>query len=164
VSAGTVSEKRFRYSTGRADLNTLRLVPVATVEHRIYADSKNPLLTDSISYVALPHTLSAKQAVTISSGPIDDGQFAAHELEFVRHLFGYAEFLRNCSRDTPVSDAFLPVLVMLLEIIDLNAPLEARRCVSQLKQILEVTFPDVGPGTWPETSGDSGNAEDRRSL
>lgn len=117
-------------------------------------------MTDSISYVALPHTLAAKQAVTIPSGPIDDAQFAAHELEFVRHLFGYSDFLRNCSRETPVSDAFLPVLVMLLEIIDLNAPLEARRCVGHLKQILEITFPDVEPGALPDISENAADAQD----
>ncbi|MBB3261727.1 hypothetical protein F4827_006649 [Paraburkholderia bannensis] len=117
-------------------------------------------MTDPIRYVALPHTLATKQTVTIPSGPLDDAQFAAHELEFVRHLFGYADFLRNCSRETPVSDAFLPVLVMLLEIIDLNAPLEARRCVSQLKQILEITFPDVGPGSLPDVPENAADVQD----
>jgi hypothetical protein len=117
-------------------------------------------LTDPIRYVALPHTLATKQTVTIPSGPLDDAQFAAYELEFVRHLFGYADFLRNCSRETPVSDAFLPVLVMLLEIIDLNAPLEARRCVSQLKQILEITFPDVGPGSLPDVPENAADVQD----
>ncbi|MGF6768060.1 hypothetical protein P3T18_000530 [Paraburkholderia sp. GAS199] len=114
-------------------------------------------MTDSISYVRLPHTLAARQTLIVPSEPLDDSQFAAHELEFVRKLFGYSEFLRKCARETPVSDAFLPVLVMLLEVIDLNAPHEARRCVSQLKQILEVTFPEGGVAVLPGTSSSTGD-------
>ena len=102
-------------------------------------------MTEPTPYVTLPHTLVARQAVAIPAGPLDEGQFAAHELEFVRCLFGYSEYLRTGSRETPVSDAFLSVLVMLLETIDLNAPLEARRCAAQLKQIVDVMFPDLKP-------------------
>lgn len=111
-----------------------------------------PLLTDSISYVVLPHSLASTQGVLVPSGPIDDNQFAARELEFVRHLFGYSEYLRECSREMPVSDAFLPVIVMLLEILELNAPLEASHCVGQLKQILEVAFSEAPPDTLPDVS------------
>jgi hypothetical protein len=97
--------------------------------------------------------LTAKQSVMLRPKAINDAQYAARELEFVRDLLGYSEHLRECSREMPLSDAFLPVLVMLLEVLDLNAPLEARQCAGQLRQILEVMFPDPGPGLLSDVSG-----------
>jgi hypothetical protein len=97
-------------------------------------------VNDSASYVRLPHTLSTNELLTVPTEPLHDDQFAACEREFVRHLFGYSEYLRQRACETPVSDAFLSVFVMLLEVLNLNAPPEARRCVSQLKQILQVTL------------------------
>lgn len=109
-------------------------------------------MNDSQSYIALPETLAVKQAVTVPSEQIDDDEIASRQLEFVRYLFGYAAYLRKGSRQTPVSDAFLQIFVTLLDILELNAPLEARHCANQLKQILDVTFPDADDGS---ASGDS---------
>lgn len=99
-------------------------------------------LSDLTSYVRLPHTLTSDKP-TIASVPIDEDQFAARQIDFVRHLFGYCAYLREHDRTTPVSDAFLPVFVMLLEVLELNSPLEARQCAVQLSQIIAVTFPDL---------------------
>jgi len=101
-------------------------------------------LSDNTSYVRLPHTLTADRTLTVASAPMDDAQFEAHQVDFIRHLFGYCAYLREHGRETPVSDAFLPVLVKLLEVLELNAPSEARQCAAQLTRIMQVTFPDLG--------------------
>lgn len=75
---------------------------------------------------------------------MDDAQFEARQVDFIRHLFGYCAYLREHGRENPVSDAFLPVLVKLLEVLELNAASEARQCASQLIRIMQVTFPDLG--------------------
>lgn len=100
-------------------------------------------MSDFTSYVRLPHTLTFDKSSIVASGSIDDDQFAARQIEFVRHLFGYCTYLREHARATPVSDAFLAVFVMLLEVLELNAPIEARQCAKQLAQIMQVTFPDL---------------------
>ena len=94
------------------------------------------------SYVRLPPLRTSEETLTIASEPIDENQFAARQIEFVRHLFGYRAYLREQTRATPTSDAFLPVLVMLLETLELNSPVEARQCVAQLTQIMPVIFSD----------------------
>ncbi|MFM0610221.1 hypothetical protein PQR05_37610 [Paraburkholderia sediminicola] len=100
-------------------------------------------MNDSTSYVRLPHTLTSANPLTVASEPIDGDQFSARQIELVRHLFGYCAYLREHARTTPMSDAFLPVFVLLLEVLELNAPLEARQCVAQLSQVIRVTFPDL---------------------
>jgi hypothetical protein len=74
---------------------------------------------------------------------MDDAQFEARQVEFIRHLFGYCAYLREHGRAAPVSDAFLAVLVKLLEVLELNAPSEARQCAAQLARIMQVTVPDL---------------------
>ncbi|CAE6734387.1 hypothetical protein R69927_02271 [Paraburkholderia domus] len=100
-------------------------------------------MSDFTSYVRLPHTLTADKPSIVASGSIDDDQFAARQVEFVRHLFGYCTYLHEHARTTPVSDAFLAVFVMLLEVLELNAPIEARQCATQLARIMQVTFPGL---------------------
>lgn len=100
-------------------------------------------MTDFTPYVRLPQTLAADRPLTVASDPIDDDQFAARQVEFVRHVFGYCALLRESGRKTPTADAFLSVFVMLLEVIELNAPVEARQCAEQLVKIVQVVFPDL---------------------
>ncbi len=111
-------------------------------------------LNDLTSYVRLPHGHDSVNPLTVASEPMDDDQFSARRIEFIRHLFGYSAYLREHARATPVSDAFLPVFVMLLEVLELNAPIEARQCVAQLTQVIRVTFPglDVDPVQALETA------------
>jgi len=104
-------------------------------------------LNDLTSYVRLPHRHDSVNPLTVASEPIDDDQFSARQIEFIRHLFGYCAYLREHARATPVSDAFLPVFVMLLEVLELNSPVEARQCVAQLTQVMRVTFPDLEVNT-----------------
>ncbi|HZZ14271.1 MAG TPA: hypothetical protein VFE79_26565 [Paraburkholderia sp.] len=104
-------------------------------------------MSDFTSYVRLPHTLISDAPLTIASAPIDSDQFAARQVEFVSHLFGYCAYLRDQGRTTPISDAFLPVLVMLLEVLELNSAPDAHRCAAQLSKILMVTFPDLNIDT-----------------
>jgi hypothetical protein len=73
--------------------------------------------------------------------PLDDEQFAAQQIEFIKLLFGYIAYLREHSRETPVADAFLSTFVNLLETMQANAPDEARSCALKLQQIIGVLFP-----------------------
>lgn len=100
-------------------------------------------MSDFPSYVRLPHGLTGDQSLIVASASIDDDQFAGRRVEFVCHLFGYCNYLREHARATPVSDAILVVFVMLLEVLELNAPAEARQCAKQLAQIMQLTFPDL---------------------
>lgn len=100
-------------------------------------------MSDSPSFVRLPFSLSGR-ALAVVSAPLDDDQFAAHQVEFIKHVFGYCAYLRAHYRETPVSDAFLAVFVNLVEVMDANAPDDARRCVAQLLEVFRVVFPGAG--------------------
>ena len=97
-------------------------------------------MSDSPLFVRLPFALSDRTLAVISA-PLDDDEFAAHQVEFIKHVFGYCAYLREHSRETPVSDAFLAVFVNLFEVMDANAPDDARRCVTQLLEVFRVVFP-----------------------
>lgn len=96
-------------------------------------------MSDISSYVRLPAGLSDRHLTVVTSA-LDD-EFAAQQIEFIRHVFGYRAFLREHERETPVSDAFLSVFVNLFEAIDANVPEDARRCATQLIDVLQVVFP-----------------------
>jgi len=100
------------------------------------------------SYIRLPSALSDAPLVVLPPS-IDDDEFAAHQVEFIRRVFGYCEFLRAHSRETPVSDAFLAAFVNLFEVVNTNAPEDARRCAAQLQEILRVVFPGLDPDAPP---------------
>lgn len=100
-------------------------------------------MSDSPDYVRLPHTLGADKPLVLADASLTDEQFIERQREFVKHLFGYCTLLRERSREMPVSDAFLPVFVMLFEVLDLNAPDESRYCATQLHQIMQVLFPGL---------------------
>jgi hypothetical protein len=102
-------------------------------------------MSDYRPYIRLPIHLFARRPLVLVSEAHDDEQFAAHEVEFVRHLFGRCAYLREHSRPTPVSDAFLSVFVDLIDILEANAPSEARQCATQLRQVIQVVFPDLPP-------------------
>lgn len=113
---------------------------------------------DPPSYVRLPYALS-NRPLAVTSPLLDDDEFAAHQVEFIKHVFGYCAYLREHSRETPVSDAFLSVFVNLFETLDANAPDDARRCAGQLLEIFRVVVPGFGiemqvlsaPGWPPDT-------------
>jgi hypothetical protein len=98
-------------------------------------------MSDSPSYIRLPSALSGKPLAVVSPS-LDDDQFAAHQVEFIRHVFGYCAYLRERSRETPMSDAFLSVFVNLFDAMDANAPDDARRCAGQLLKIFRVVIPE----------------------
>jgi hypothetical protein len=100
------------------------------------------------SYIRLPSALSDGPLV-VPPQPLDDDEFSAHQVEFIQHVFGYCAFLRARSRDTPVSDAFLAVFVNLIEVLNTNAPDDARRCAAQLQEILGIVFPGLDSNTSP---------------
>lgn len=92
------------------------------------------------SYVRLPAGL-VDHRVAVVSRVLDDDEFAAQQIEFIKHVFGYCAYLSEHARETPVSDAFLAVFVNLFEAIDANAPEDARRCAKQLMIVLQAVFP-----------------------
>lgn len=96
------------------------------------------------SYIRLPSALSDAPLLVLPP-PLDDDEFAAHQVEFIQRVFGYCEFLRAHSRETPVSDAFLAAFVNLFDVMNINAPEDARRCAAQLRDILRVVFPGPDP-------------------
>ncbi|WP_208866305.1 hypothetical protein [Paraburkholderia lacunae] len=98
-------------------------------------------MSDSPSYLRLPSALSNRPLAVISPS-LDDDQFAAHQVEFIKHVFGYCTYLREHSRETPMSDAFLSVFVNLFDAMDANAPDDARRCAGQLLKIFRVVIPE----------------------
>jgi hypothetical protein len=104
-----------------------------------YGDSR---VTDSRSYVRLPAALSDRLLAVIPPA-INDDEFAAHQTEFIRHIFGYCEYLKEHARESPVSDAFLAVFVNLFEALHANAPDDARRCTTQLLTILRALVPGI---------------------
>ncbi|MFM0290909.1 hypothetical protein [Paraburkholderia megapolitana] len=99
-------------------------------------------MSDITNYIRLPSALSDKRLMTVPSS-IDDDEFAAHQIEFVRHVFSYCAHLHEHARETPVSDAFLAVFVNLFEVMDTNAPDDARRCALQLREVFRVIFPEL---------------------
>ncbi|VWC82316.1 hypothetical protein BCO18175_02790 [Burkholderia contaminans] len=107
-------------------------------------------MSDHPSYIRLPLSLSDSALVVVPPS-LDDDEFAAHQVEFIKCVFSYSAYLRERERETPVSDSFLIAFVSLFEAIDANAPEDARRCALQLQQILRmlVTGPD---GISPEPS------------
>lgn len=100
-------------------------------------------MSDSPSFVRLPFSLSDRTLAVVPE-PLDDDEFAAHQIEFIKHVFGYCAYLRKHSRETPVSDAFLAVFVNLFEVMDANAPDDAHRCITQLLEVVRVVFPGAG--------------------
>lgn len=46
----------------------------------------------------------------------------------------------------PLSDAFLGVLVNLIDVLDANAPDEARHCIQQLVRVLKTVSPQLLDG------------------
>ncbi|OXC76077.1 hypothetical protein BSU04_23710 [Caballeronia sordidicola] len=119
------------------------------------------------SYIRLPSALSDAPLVVLPPS-LDDDEFAAHQVEFIRRVFGYCEFLRAHSRETPVSDAFLAAFVNLFEAMNTNAPEDARRCAKQLQEILRVVFPGLDPNAQsvvaPPELSDIGPASTERIL
>lgn len=99
-------------------------------------------MNDSSHYIRLPAGLS-DQLLAVMPSPLEDDEFAAQQIEFIRHVFGHCAYLRENGRETPVGDAFLGVFVNLFEAMDVNAPEEARRCAIQLRGILRVVFPGL---------------------
>jgi hypothetical protein len=99
-------------------------------------------MSDLTTYIRLPPALSDKR-LTVVPTPIDDDEFAARQVEFVRQVFSYCAHLREHDRETPVSDAFLAVFVNLFEAMDTNAPDDARRCALQLREVFRVVFPEL---------------------
>jgi hypothetical protein len=100
------------------------------------------------SYIRLPSALSDAPLLVLPPS-LDDDEFAAHQVEFIQRVFGYCEFLRAHSRETPVSDAFLAAFVNLFEVMHTNAPEDAHRCAAQLQEILRVVFPGLEPDARP---------------
>jgi hypothetical protein len=98
-------------------------------------------MSDTPSYIRLPYALSDRPLAVIPPS-LDDDQFAAQQVEFIKHVFGYCAYLREHSRETPVSDAFLSVFVNLFDAMDANAPGDARRCAGQFLKILRVVVPE----------------------
>lgn len=110
-------------------------------------------MSDSPSYVRLPFSLSDRPLAVIPAS-LDDDEFAAHQVEFIKHVFGYCAYLREHRRETPVSDAFLSVFVNLFEAMDANAPGDARRCAGQLLKVFRVVVPGFdGEGPPPAAPG-----------
>ena len=97
-------------------------------------------MNDSSQYIRLPGGLSDR-LLAVTPSPLEDDEFAAQQIEFIRHVFGHCVYLREQGRETPGGDAFLGVFVNLFEAMDVNAPEEARRCAIQLKAILRIIFP-----------------------
>lgn len=101
-------------------------------------------MSDSDNYIRLPAHLLSDPATIVASGMHDDEQFAAHQVEFFRHLFARCAYLRAQSRETPSADAFLSAFVSLIDLLVANAPKEAEHCLEQLQQVLALTFPRHG--------------------
>jgi hypothetical protein len=87
------------------------------------------------SSIRLPIALHSHAPEVHASEALDDEQFAVQQVAFIKVLFGYVAYLRGCSRETPVADAFLSTFVNLLE------TLEAHGCATKLQQIIPVIFP-----------------------
>ncbi|MBB3262041.1 hypothetical protein F4827_006917 [Paraburkholderia bannensis] len=99
-------------------------------------------MNDSYKYFRLPAGLSGRE-LAVTAPPLEDDEFAAHQIEFIRRVFGHCAYLREQGRETAVGDAFLSVFVNLIEAMDANAPEEAQRCAIQLLGILRIVFPGV---------------------
>ncbi|HEY1998822.1 hypothetical protein [Paraburkholderia sp.] len=93
--------------------------------------------------ILLPIALNPHALEVSPAAQLNDEQFAVHQAEFVRTLFGYIAFLRENARETPIADAFLATFVILLETMEANAPVEARNCAMKLQQIIRVIYPSV---------------------
>jgi hypothetical protein len=93
------------------------------------------------SSIRLPIALHSHAPEVHASEALDDEQFAAEQVAFIKILFGYVAYLRGCSRETPVADAFLSTFVNLLETLEANGPGEAHGCATKLQQIIPVIFP-----------------------
>ena len=92
------------------------------------------------SSIRLPSALHSDAPEVPACEPLDDEQFTVHQAAFIKVLFGYVAYLRECSRETPVADAFLSTFVNLLEALEANAPDEAQGCATKLQQIIPVIF------------------------
>jgi hypothetical protein len=102
-------------------------------------------MSDYRPYIRLPLQMFSGHLSVLVSEPHDDEQFAAHQVEFVRHVFGRCAYLREHSRAMPVSDTFLSVFVNLIDVLEANAPAQAGYFATQLYQVLRVSFPDIEP-------------------
>lgn len=96
--------------------------------------------------IRLPLGFPSDQSAVTAEGPQNDEQFARHQLEFIRQLFGRSEYLRMHGGTTHVSDAFLSMFITLLDVLIANAPSEAQQCATQLRRVLDVVLPDGTPG------------------
>ena len=76
-------------------------------------------------YIRLPIVLHPHAPEVHASESLDDEQFAVQQVAFIKALFGYVAYLRECSRETPIADAFLSTFVNLLETLEANGPGEA---------------------------------------
>jgi hypothetical protein len=92
-------------------------------------------------YIRLPIVLHPHAPEVHASEALDEEQFAVQQVAFIKALFGYVAYLRECSRETPIADAFLSTFVNLLETLEANGPGEAQGCTTKLQQIIPVIFP-----------------------
>ncbi|MBJ9679014.1 MULTISPECIES: hypothetical protein [Burkholderia] len=101
-------------------------------------------MNDKASYFQIP-TPTFQRALAIVPAPIDDEAFAAHLVDFSRYVFAHAEHLRVYQRTTPLSEAFLGAFVGLLEIVEMNSPEDATRCMARFREIVATPAPPEGP-------------------
>ncbi|WP_224101017.1 hypothetical protein [Paraburkholderia caribensis] len=98
-------------------------------------------MSEPLARFRLPPSLDGERKSISSSPRIDGEKFAACQIQFLQDVFGYREYLRIAARETPTTDAFLPVFVALLEAMETNDSAEARNCASQLGRIIQIIFP-----------------------
>lgn len=100
-------------------------------------------MTSFHTHIRLPIGPLGGSPLLLLAEPVSDADFVLRQRDFIQQVFGHCTYLRNCARTTPVSDAFLSVLVNLIDVLDANAPDDACRCVQQLVKVLQTVSPQL---------------------
>ena len=98
------------------------------------------------THIQIPIGPLGKATLPALIEPVSDAEFLLRQRDFIQQVFGHSSYLHARARVMPTSDAFLGVLVNLIDVLDANSPDEARHCVQQLVHVLKTVSPQLLDG------------------
>lgn len=103
-------------------------------------------MTSFRTHIQIPVGPLGEAPLPALSEPVSDAEFLLRQRDFIQQVYGHSNFLQAHARAMPTSDAFLGVLVNLIDVLDANAPDEARHCIEQLVRVLMTVSPQLLDG------------------
>jgi hypothetical protein len=113
---------------------------------------ENRRMPSSRTHIQIPIGPLGEATLLALTDPVSDAEFLLRQRDFIQQVFGHSSYLHTRARAMPLSDAFLGVLVNLIDVLDANAPDEARHCIHQLIHVLKTVSPQLLDGPFDGAS------------